>query len=68
MHCRTIVGMRRGSKRAADNSAKISRSVAQPSKLTRDQVVRIRERREGIRQRTGILSDSATLIREDRER
>ncbi len=60
--------MRRGSKSAANNSAKISRSEAKPSKLKHDLVARIRQRREGIRQRAGILSDSAILIREDRDR
>ncbi len=60
--------MRRGSKRAASNSAKIGRSLPKPSKLTRDQVARMRARREEIRQRAGVLSDSATLIREDRDR
>jgi hypothetical protein len=63
-----MVSMRRGPKRADDKSTKVSRSLAKPSKLTRDQVVRIRERREEIRQRAGILSDSAVLIREDRDR
>ena len=67
-HRRTILSMRRGSKRAASNSAKISRIPAKPSRLTRDQVARIREHREEIRQREGILSDSAILIREDRNR
>jgi len=63
-----MVSMRRGSKRAASNPAKGSRSLAKPSKVTRDQVARIRERREEIRQRAGVLSDSAILIREDRDR
>jgi hypothetical protein len=63
-----MVSMRRASKRAASNPAKGSRSMAKPSQVTRDQVVRIRERREKIRQRAGILSDSAILIREDRDR
>ncbi len=53
-----MVYMRRGSKRAASNAAKSSRSLAKPSKVTRDQVARIRERREEIRQRAGVLSDS----------
>jgi hypothetical protein len=60
--------MRRGSKRVASNSAKSNSSLAKPSKPTRDQIARIRERREQIYQREGILSDSAILIREDRER
>jgi hypothetical protein len=63
-----MVSMRRGSKRAANNSAKVGRSLAKPAKLTRDQIARIRERREQIYQREGILSDSALLIREDRDR
>src|SRR5208282_1220891 len=67
-HRRTMVCMRRGSKRAATDSAKVSRSPAKPPKLTRDLVARIHERREEIRQRAGILSDSAILIREDRDR
>jgi hypothetical protein len=65
---RTMVFMRRVSKRADSNSAKGNGSLAKASKLTRDQVARIRERREGIRQRAGILSNSAVLIREDRDR
>ena len=67
-HRRTILSMRRGSKRAAGDSAKISGSLAKPSKLARDLVARIRERREKIRQRAGTLSDSTILIREDRDR
>jgi len=63
-----MVSMRRGSKRAASNSAKVNRNVAKPSKRTGDLVARIRERREEIRQRAGVLSDSTILIREDRER
>ena len=63
-----MVNMRRGSKRAASNSAKVNRNMAKPSKRTGDLVARIRERREDIRQRAGILSDSAILIREDRDR
>ncbi len=60
--------MRRGSKRAASNSAKNNGSLTKPSKLTFDLVARIRERREQIWQREGVLSDSAILIREDRDR
>jgi hypothetical protein len=60
--------MRRGSKRTASNFPKVGRSPAKPSKLTQDLVARIRERREQIYQREGILSDSAILIREDRDR
>jgi len=60
--------MRKGSKRAASDSAKISESLAKPLKLGRDLVVRIHERREKIRQRAGTLSDSTILIREDRNR
>ena len=63
-----MVSMRRGSKRAASNSAKLNRDMAKPSKRTGDLVARVRERREEIRQRAGILSDSAILIREDRDR
>jgi hypothetical protein len=63
-----MVSMRRGSKRVAINSAGGKRTVAKPSKPTRDQIARIRERREQIYQREGILSDSALLIREDRDR
>jgi hypothetical protein len=63
-----MVSMRRGSKRAVSNSVKVKRNMAKPSKRTGDLVARIRERREDIRQRAGILSDSAILIREDRDR
>ena len=63
-----MVSMRRGTKRAVSNSAKVNVNLSKPSKRTRDQVARIRERREEIRQRAGILSDSAILIREDRDR
>jgi hypothetical protein len=63
-----MVSMRRGSKRADGNSAMGNRTLAKPSKVTPDQVARIRERREEIRRRAGILSDSAILIREDRDR
>jgi hypothetical protein len=62
-----MVSVRRGSKRAAGNSAKGNPSPSKP-KPTRDLVARIRERREQIYQREGILSDSAILIREDRHR
>jgi hypothetical protein len=60
--------MRRGSKRAADNSAKGNPSPPKASQRTRDLVARIRKRREKIYRREGILSDSAILIREDRDR
>ena len=60
--------MQRGSKHAASNPDKSRVTPAKGSKLTRDQVARIRVRREEIRQRTGTLSDSAMLIREDRDR
>ena len=60
--------MRRGSKRIASDPAKSNPSLAKPSKPTRDLVARIRERREQIYEREGILSDSAILIREDRDR
>jgi hypothetical protein len=50
-----MASMRRGAKRVATNSKK-SKNPAQ--------VARIRERREQIYQREGVLSDSATLIRE----
>lgn len=63
-----MVFVRRGSKRVASNSMKANAGVAKPSKPTRDQISRIRERREQIYQREGILSDSAILIREDRDR
>ena len=63
-----MVSMRRGSKRAASNPAKRNSSPAKASQPTRDLVARIRERREEIRQRAGVLSDSALLIREDRDR
>ena len=63
-----MVSMRRGSKRAASNPAKVNRNMAKPSKRTGDLVARIRERREEIRQRAGVLSDSTILIREDRDR
>jgi hypothetical protein len=63
-----MVNMRRGSKRAASNSAKVHRKMAKPSKRTSDLVARIRERRDEIRQRAGVLSDRAVLIREDRDR
>jgi len=63
-----MISMRRGSKRAASNSAKVNRNMAKPSKRTGDVVACIRERREKIRQRAGILSDSAILIREERDR
>ena len=63
-----MISMRRGSKRASRNSAKVNRTMAKPSKRTGDLVARIRERREEIRQRAGVLSDSAILIREDRDR
>jgi len=42
--------------------------MAKPSKRTGDLVARIRERREEIRQKAGVLSDSTILIREDRDR
>ena len=60
--------MRRGSKRAASNSAKNNGSLTKPTRLTRDLVARTHERREEIRQRSGVLSDSAILIREDQDR
>ncbi len=65
---RTIVSMRRGSNRTASNFPKVGRSPAKHSKLTQDLVARIRKRREQIYQREGVLSDSAILIREDRDR
>jgi len=63
-----MVPMRRGSKRAASNSAESKRPLAKRLKPTIDQIARIRERREQIYKREGILSDSAILIREDRDR
>jgi len=65
---RTMISMRRGSKRAASNSAKVNRSLEKAPQRTGGLVARIRERREEIRQRAGVLSDSAILIREDRDR
>jgi hypothetical protein len=60
--------MGRGSKRAAGEPLKGNGSLAKPSKQARDQVALIRQRREEIGQRIGILSDSTFLIREDRDR
>lgn len=60
--------MRRGSKRIVGNTVGVSRKPAKAAKVTRVQIERIRERRERIYQREGILSDSAILIREDRDR
>jgi hypothetical protein len=60
--------MRRASKRVAGNTAMDNARLAKSSRLKRDQVARIRERREEIRRRAGVLSDSANLIREDRDR
>jgi hypothetical protein len=60
--------MRRGSRRIADNTAGTNRKPPKTSRVTRGQMERIRERREQIYQREGILSDSAALIREDRDR
>jgi hypothetical protein len=59
--------MRRGSKRIAANSDKRRKSLAKPPKLPMVQVARIRERREQVYRREGLLSESAALIREDRE-
>jgi hypothetical protein len=63
-----MVYMRRGSKRTANNSVKGDPSPTKASQPTRDLIARIRKRREQIYQREGILSDSAILIREDRDR
>jgi hypothetical protein len=60
--------MRRGSKRVVNDTEKSTENRASPSKLTRDQVERIRTRRDDIRKRVGILSDSVVLIRKDRDR
>ena len=59
--------MRRASRTAA-GSTKPARTPAKPPALTREFVERIRERREQIKQRLGILSDSTALIRADRDR
>jgi hypothetical protein len=60
--------MRKGSKRAESGPSKTNGKPAKPSKAPRELIARIRERREQIYQREGILSDSALLIREDRDR
>jgi hypothetical protein len=60
--------VRKGMKRAASNPTRDRRSQTKPSKMTRERVEGIRQRRENIRERLGILSDSSILIREDRER
>ena len=60
--------MRRGSKRTPINPAKTEKAGEKPSRLTHEVVARIRDRREQIFQREGLLSDSAALIREDRDR
>jgi hypothetical protein len=60
--------MRREAKRPATTRAKPNGSQAKQSKLTQALVTRIRERREEIRQRVGVLSDTAILIRDDRDR
>src|SRR5258708_20085362 len=57
--------MPRGSKRAARDLAKCKASQAKSSQPTRDLVAQIRKRREKIRRRVGILSDSAFLISDD---
>jgi len=65
---RIMVSMRRAAKHAADHLKKSNASPAGPSRRTRDRVARIRQRRDEIRERVGVLSDSAVLIREDRDR
>jgi len=60
--------MRRGSKRVAISSGKSKKPAPVPPRPPLDQLAHIRERREQIYQREGLLSDSAALIREDRER
>jgi hypothetical protein len=60
--------MRRGFQHAANGQKKGKKPSVKPSMPSRDQVARIRERREQIYQREGVLSDSALLIREDRDR
>jgi hypothetical protein len=65
---RTMVSMRRGLKRAASGAAKGKRPPAKVAKLSPGHIARIRERREQIYEREGVLSDSALLIREDRDR
>ena len=64
---RTMVLMRRGSKLTI-SSAESKRPLANRSKPSSAQIARIRERREQIYKREGVLSDSALLIREDRDR
>jgi len=59
--------MRRGSKRIAIHSAESQGFLAKRSKPSSAQIARIRERREQIYKREGILSDSAILIRESRD-
>ncbi len=66
-HRRTIGFMRRASRPPVGRSAKTKRRVAEPN-LDQELVQRIRQRREEIRQRTGTLSDSTHLIREERDR
>jgi hypothetical protein len=63
-----MVFMRRASRRAIGVPKKSAADLMTPSRQVRDQVTRIRERREEIRRKVGVLSDSADLIREDRER
>ena len=60
--------MRRGAKQVATNSAKLGPGPAKGPKLKRDQIERIRERRKNIEQREGVFSDSALLIRDERDR
>jgi hypothetical protein len=58
----------KGSNRAESDPAKTNGRPAKPPKWTSDQLARIRERREQIYRREGVLSDSAAMIREDRDR
>ena len=56
--------MRRSAKRATNGR----KTKAKPSDRSQALLERIRRRREQIRERVGVLTDSSELIREERDR
>jgi len=55
-------------RRAAKRATTVRKTKAKPSDRSQALLERIRRRREQIRERVGVLTDSSELIREERDR
>jgi hypothetical protein len=60
--------MARAPKRETKSILSKKARVDQSTSRTHELIARIRQRREAVRQRVGVLTESAALIRDDRNR